>query len=141
MEEELSRELFANRNVLIAAYVAMFLYVSLTLGDYFPLKSLSQLFVKSKFLLGLAGVLMVICSLIISYGLCGFSGVKASLVVNQVLPFLILAIGVDNVFILSNTYQSLGNMAYMSSETRLGETLARVGNSLEYMQYVNIFRI
>jgi Niemann-Pick C1 protein len=129
MADELGRELFAGTNILVGAYLAMFLYVSLSLGDYFPLKNISQIFVKTKFLLGLAGVVVVLCSIIITYGLCALAGVKASLVVNQVLPFLILAIGVDNVFILSNTYQSLGNMAYMSSETRLGETLARVGKN------------
>jgi len=58
------------------------------------------LFVHSRFLLGLGGVFVVIMSVAMSVGICGFLHVKATLIITEVIPFLVLAIGVDNVFII-----------------------------------------
>ncbi len=42
----------------------------------------------------------------ISIGFCSVCGVQATLIISEVIPFLVLAIGIDNVFILLNTFQS-----------------------------------
>lgn len=55
-------------------------------------------------LLGLFGIMVVISSLICSIGLAGYLGIGLSMISAEVVPFLILAIGVDNMFILSNAY-------------------------------------
>lgn len=58
------------------------------------------LFVGSKFTLGLFGICLVILSVSSSVGLFSFLGVKVTLIIAEVIPFLVLAVGVDNVFIL-----------------------------------------
>jgi Niemann-Pick C1 protein len=63
---------------------------------------LGRLLVESKFLLGLFGIAIVLLSVSTSVGLFSFLGVKVTLIIAEVIPFLVLAIGVDNVFILSH---------------------------------------
>lgn len=58
------------------------------------------LFVGSKFTLGLFGIILVILSVSSSVGMFSFAGVKVTLIIAEVIPFLVLAVGVDNVFIL-----------------------------------------
>lgn len=59
-----------------------------------------NLFVKSKFTLGLFGIVLVILSVSSSVGFFSLIGVKVTLIIAEVIPFLVLAVGVDNVFIL-----------------------------------------
>lgn len=105
----------------------MFLYVSFALGDLYPWKGFASFVTRTRFILGFAGIMVVIFSVAISVGLCSFAGVKATLIISEVIPFLVLAIGVDNVFILVNKHQQL---RHLDTESRLGETLAEVGSSI-----------
>ena len=59
-----------------------------------------HLFVGSKFTLGLMGIGLVILSVSSSVGFFSLVGVKTTLIIAEVIPFLVLAVGVDNVFIL-----------------------------------------
>ncbi|KDQ64657.1 hypothetical protein JAAARDRAFT_118766 [Jaapia argillacea MUCL 33604] len=59
-----------------------------------------KLFVGSKFTLGLFGIILVILSVSSSVGLFSAMNVKVTLIIAEVIPFLVLAVGVDNVFIL-----------------------------------------
>ena len=61
--------------------------------------------VDSKLLLGLSGVLIVMVSVLSSLGMYSYSGVPATLIIIEVIPFLVLAVGVDNIFILVQTFQ------------------------------------
>jgi len=129
--------------IVVLSYLAMFFYVSLTLGQGSSgreedgvISSLTQwarnfprlfkrsrlssssisvdsqtiprifprlprsLFVGSKFTLGLFGIGLVILSVSSSVGFFSACGVKVTLIIAEVIPFLVLAVGVDNVFIL-----------------------------------------
>lgn len=105
----------------------MFVYVSIALGELLPWKGFRSMITRTRFALGLVGILVVIFSVMIAVGLCSFFGVKATLIISEVIPFLVLAIGVDNVFILVNKHQSL---KHLDKDERLGETLADVGSSI-----------
>jgi Niemann-Pick C1 protein len=59
-----------------------------------------SLFIGSKFFLGLFGIALVILSVAASVGLFSFLHVRVTLIIAEVIPFLVLAVGVDNVFIL-----------------------------------------
>jgi Niemann-Pick C1 protein len=59
-----------------------------------------KLFVGSKVTLGLFGIALVILSVASSVGFFSAIGVKVTLIIAEVIPFLVLAVGVDNVFIL-----------------------------------------
>ena len=56
-------------------------------------------------MLGLSGVIVVTISVTTSIGVYSFMGVPLSLIIIEVIPFLVLAVGVDNIFILVQTYQ------------------------------------
>ncbi|GAA5892535.1 hypothetical protein JCM6882_005641 [Rhodosporidiobolus microsporus] len=74
-----------------------------------------QVFVESKFSLGLVGILIVLLSVSTSVAICSAAGVKVTLVIAEVIPFLVLAIGVDNVFLLVHTLSVQNARAYASS--------------------------
>lgn len=59
-----------------------------------------KLFIGSRVSLGLFGISLVIVSVFSSVGFFSILGVKATLIIAEVIPFLVLAVGVDNVFIL-----------------------------------------
>ncbi|KAK8849599.1 hypothetical protein IAR55_004934 [Kwoniella newhampshirensis] len=56
--------------------------------------------VNSKFSLGLFGIAIVLVAVSSSVGLFSLLGVKVTLIIAEVIPFLVLAVGVDNVFLL-----------------------------------------
>lgn len=61
--------------------------------------------VDSKISLGIAGILMVLSSVACSLGIFCYVGMPLTLIAIEVIPFLVLAVGVDNIFILVQTYQ------------------------------------
>ncbi|TFY81813.1 hypothetical protein EWM64_g2201 [Hericium alpestre] len=143
LEEEINKSTNTDVKIVVLSYLAMFLYVSLTLGNGFQAqdeegvmtslrrwaKGLPQLFrrsdfpsstasidsrdvprllprlprklfVGSKITLGLFGISLVILSVASSVGFFSAIGVKVTLIIAEVIPFLVLAVGVDNVFLL-----------------------------------------
>ena len=58
-----------------------------------------------KVTLGLFGVLIVIVAVAASIGLLRYMNIMASLIILEVVPFLVLAVGVDNLFILVHSYE------------------------------------
>ncbi|KAJ6629226.1 multidrug efflux transporter AcrB transmembrane domain-containing protein [Mycena sp. CBHHK59/15] len=143
LEEEINKSANIDVKIVVLSYLAMFFYVSLTLGSGSPgredegvVSSIVEwahnfpglfkragsssssvsvdsrtiphlfprlprsLFTGSKFMLGLFGIMLVILSVSSSVGFFSFIGVKVTLIIAEVIPFLVLAVGVDNVFIL-----------------------------------------
>lgn len=50
--------------------------------------------------MGLSGVVIVLCSVAMSLGIFSYAGIPLTLIIIEVVPFLALAVGVDNIFIL-----------------------------------------
>lgn len=61
--------------------------------------------VDSKISLGIAGIVIVLSSVCASLGIFSYVGVPLTLIVIEVIPFLVLAVGVDNIFIIVQTFQ------------------------------------
>lgn len=80
------------------------------------------IFVNSKVTLGLFGIAIVILSVSSSVGFFSAVGVKTTLIIAEVIPFLVLAVGVDNVFILVHELdrQNLLHGPNAASNTRNG---------------------
>ena len=53
--------------------------------------------------------MIVLLSVSSSLGLFSYCGVAATLIIIEVVPFLVLAVGVDNIFILVQAYQVRNN--------------------------------
>lgn len=65
----------------------------------------------AKVTLGLGGVAVVLGAVMAAMGLFAYLSVPSSLVVLQVVPFLVLAVGADNIFIFVLEYQVSGRPA------------------------------
>lgn len=59
----------------------------------------------SKITLGLGGILVVVGAVLSSLGFYSYVGLPSSLIIVEVVPFLVLAIGADNIFIFVLEYQ------------------------------------
>ena len=82
-----------NSSIVVISYLLMFVYVGIAIG-YFPS------WVHNRFLLAVCGIYVVISSLVIGIGITLFFDIPLSMISSEVVPFLLLAIGVDNMFIL-----------------------------------------
>lgn len=112
----------------------MFLYIALALGSWFPcdpqklavsshyatpdwlnIQTLtgpcSHPQVQQKISLGLGGVLIVLLSVSSSIGLNSYLGFQLTLIVLEVVPFLVLAVGTDNIFILVQALEVRGSLS------------------------------
>ncbi|XP_063990159.1 NPC intracellular cholesterol transporter 1 isoform X1 [Diachasmimorpha longicaudata] len=127
IEDELYRESQSDISTILVSYIIMFAYITVSLGQ---MKSCSRLLIDSKITLGLGGVLIVLTSVISSVGLFGFIGLPATLIIIEVIPFLVLAVGVDNVFILVQTHQREGRRPNESIPEHIGRILGQVGPSM-----------
>lgn len=125
IEEELKRESTADVVTIIVSYVVMFAYISVTLGD---VPSLSTFYVSSKVLLGLSGVVLVMLSVLGSVGFFSCVGVKSTLIIMEVIPFLVLAVGVDNMCILVHAVKRQSFELLL--EERISNALVEVGPSI-----------
>ena len=126
LEIELNRESTANALAIIISYFVMLLYVTASLGHW-TLRP-GRFFVDSRFLLGFVGIIIVISSLVISVSIFTALHVVPTLIIAEVIPFLVLAIGVDNIFILIHTFDR--QSPNLRIEERAARTLGKVGPSI-----------
>lgn len=103
-----------NSFVVIVSYGIMLIYVTFSLG-HIPSK-----YGRPTYLIGVIGILIVIISVGIGYGATSYLGVKASMISLEVIPFLILAIGVDNMFIIT---QAVNRVTHKKVEVRVAVAL------------------
>ncbi|XP_013629550.1 PREDICTED: Niemann-Pick C1 protein [Brassica oleracea var. oleracea] len=125
IEEELKRESTADVITIAASYLVMFVYISVTLGDA---PQFYTFFISSKVLLGLSGVVLVLLSVLGSIGFFSAVGVKSTLIIMEVIPFLVLAVGVDNMCILVRAVKR--QPRDISLEDRISSALVEVGPSI-----------
>ncbi|CAG7821814.1 unnamed protein product [Allacma fusca] len=128
IEDELERTSKSEVSTIIISYLVMFLYLRSSLGSWSG--SCSTLLIDSKLTLGIAGEMIVVGAVMSSYGLFGYIGVPATLIILEVIPFLVLAVGVDNIFIL---VQTLDRTPRLPSETRaehIGRVVGQVAPSI-----------
>lgn len=129
IEDEIDRESKADVKIIVISYLAMFLYLTLTLGKYSSMK-IKMLLLETKMFLGLAGVTLVLLSVFASGGLWTYLGVPATLITLEVIPFLLLAVGVDNIYVIVQTYQNDDRIASESVEDQIARVVGKVGPSM-----------
>ncbi|KAF7793633.1 hypothetical protein EIP86_004748 [Pleurotus ostreatoroseus] len=163
LQEEINKSTNTDIPIVVFSYLAMFIYVSLTLGNgsvgreeeglfaslrrwarNFPkfftaassgASTLSidsrdtptllprlprKLFVGTKVSLGLFSITLVLLSVSSSVGFFSLLGVKCTLIIAEVIPFLVLAVGVDNIFILVHEMDRQNTMHGPNASTFAG---------------------
>ncbi|KAI0477692.1 multidrug efflux transporter AcrB transmembrane domain-containing protein [Xylariaceae sp. FL0804] len=136
LEEELNKSTNTDATIIAISYLVMFFYASITLGSSsMTLRELIRnpavALVQSKFTLGLVGILIVLMSITSSIGLFSWAGVKATLIIAEVIPFIVLAVGVDNIFLIVHEFDRV-NMSHPDAEVevRIAKALGRMGPSI-----------
>jgi Niemann-Pick C1 protein len=124
---ELERESNADAITVMLSFVAMFLYMTFVLGGANSCRP-SLVCFRTRILLGLGGVLLVVLSILCAAGILSAFGMKTTLLIVEVIPFLALAIGVDNMCILAHTLQNQDTNSALS--IRMGNALSSAGPSI-----------
>ncbi len=96
--DELRRETGMDGAAVGAAYLAMFAYVAATLAP-------RGTRLAPRVALAAGGLACVGAALACAAGAAAAAGVRASLIAAEVVPFLVLACGVDNMFVLADAWQ------------------------------------
>ncbi|CAM4713375.1 protein patched homolog 1-like isoform X4 [Lepidochelys kempii] len=91
---------------------------------------------KSQGAVGLAGVLLVALSVASGLGLCSLLGISFNAATTQVLPFLALGIGVDDMFLLAHAFTETSQ--HVPFKERTGECLRRTGTSVALTSISNM---
>jgi len=97
IEDVIEEASAADMIIFIISYVLIFTYIMLALGKY---ESCKRLPIDAKITLATSGICMILLSAFAATGVFGWAGVASNLIVMEVVPFLLLAVGADNVFIL-----------------------------------------
>lgn len=137
LEQELNKSSNQDAKIVVISYFIMFLYASLALGSSaaFSLSTLisnpSTALVRSKFGLGVIGIGIVLLSVSASVGFFAALGIKVTLIIAEVIPFLVLAVGVDNIFLLVHEFDRVNHShPDVAIETRVAKALGRMGPSI-----------
>ena len=80
--------------------------------------------------MGFSGILIVLFSVVASLGFWSYIGEPATLIIIEVVPFLVLAVGVDNIFILVQAYQRQSNLIDEDVPHKGGRVLGEVAPSM-----------
>lgn len=136
LEEELNASTNTDAKIVVVSYIIMFLYASLALGSTTLsvgsiFRNPSNAMVRSKFTLGVIGIVIVLMSVSASVGLFAAAGIKVTLIIAEVIPFLVLAVGVDNIFLIVHEFERV-NISHPDEEveTRIAKALGRMGPSI-----------
>lgn len=136
LEQELNKNTNTDAKIVVISYIVMFIYASLALGSTTVtvgtiLRNPMGALVQSKFMLGIVGILIVLMSVAASVGLFAAAGVKATLIIAEVIPFLVLAVGVDNIFLIVHEFERV-NISHADEDVseRVARTLGRMGPSI-----------
>lgn len=129
IEDELERESQSDVSTILVSYMIMFAYIAISLG-HVEFRQYSRILIDSKITLGIGGVVIVLASVVSSVGMFGFVGIPATLIIVEVIPFLVLAVGVDNIFILVQTHQRDPKRPNETHAEHVGRILGVVGPSM-----------
>jgi Niemann-Pick C1 protein len=117
--DELDDQNKQNIWVVVLSYLLMFFYISIAMGEFPSL-------ILSRVLVAFGGILVVILSFLGSIAIVSFLGIRMSLISSEVVPFLVLAIGVDNMFIITGAKDRKRMKSKISNDQRMRNKLSRV---------------
>lgn len=133
LEQELNKSTNTDAKIIVISYIVMFLYAIMALGTPFKhiFRNPAVLLVESKVTLGLVGILIVLMSIAASIGFFSWVGLKATLIIVEVIPFIVLAVGVDNIFLIVHELERVNaSCPDQMVEERVARALGRMGPSI-----------
>ncbi|KAM8966900.1 NPC intracellular cholesterol transporter 1 [Pelodytes ibericus] len=127
IEDEINRESKSDVSIVLISYFIMFAYISLALGNFSRCRFI---LVDSKVSLGVAGIFIVLSSVACSLGIFSYAHIPLTLIVIEVIPFLVLAVGVDNIYIIVQTLQRDERLQGETLDQQIGRVLGDVAPSI-----------
>ena len=162
LEKELNKSTNTDIRIVVLSYLIMFIYASYSLsmnqlnnnisfvnstfitpfGKVSGNNLILQFFSKTKFSLGLIGIIIVLFSVFASMGFWSLMGLKSTLIIVEVIPFLILAIGIDNIFLISNELKNIEKLFIMNNlnlNIKIAKTMSNIGPSILLSSLSQVF--
>ncbi|KAE9413943.1 hypothetical protein Angca_006885 [Angiostrongylus cantonensis] len=131
ISDEIERENSSDVYTVLISSVLMIGYVAFALGQYIVTgNNLLTLLVHSKIVAGISGVAIIMCSVASSIGVFSLYGIGTSKAALVVLVFVVLAVGVNRIFIIVQAYQRLEFTPGQSVEDRIARVCGQVMPSL-----------
>ena len=127
LQDEIRRASESDVSTVLLSYTLMFIYIAISLGQY---RAPSRILVDAKVTVGIMGVLIVLMSVSAALGIGSYCGISVTLIIIEVIPFLVLAVGVDNIFILVQELQRDVRKAGETIPDQVGRVLGVVGPSM-----------
>lgn len=118
-DDELARTVGSDVPLFASTFAVMIAFCCLALGQ--------RSWVKGRTGLAMAGTGLVFLSIAAAYGLCSLAGVPFT-TLTQILPFLLLGIGLDDIFVITNAFNLTDES--LPTDRRLEQALYRVGSSI-----------
>ncbi|RCN39508.1 hypothetical protein ANCCAN_14571, partial [Ancylostoma caninum] len=131
ISDEIERENSSDVYTVLISCILMIGYVAFALGQYIVTdNNLLSLLVHSKIIAGVAGVGIIMCSAASSIGVFSLYGIGTSKAALVVLVFVVLAVGVNRIFIIVQAYQRLEDTGGQSVEDRIARVCGQVMPSM-----------
>uniref|UniRef100_A0A1I7SM66 SSD domain-containing protein n=2 Tax=Bursaphelenchus xylophilus TaxID=6326 RepID=A0A1I7SM66_BURXY len=107
IEDEISRQASSDVIIVALSYVFLLFYVSFALSQYqVPVSDdLCTILINTKLTLGFVGIIGIALAVTSAVGICSYWNIETTLIVFEILPFLIVSVGVDNIFLFVQAYQ------------------------------------
>ncbi|KFA75778.1 hypothetical protein S40288_07907 [Stachybotrys chartarum IBT 40288] len=141
LEQELNKSTNTDAKIIVISYIVMFIYACMALGTPFKyaFRNPALLLVESKVTLGLVGIVIVLMSIAASIGFFSWVGLKATLIIAEVIPFIVLAVGVDNIFLIVHELERVNvSCPDQMVEERVARALGRMGPSILFSALTEI---
>jgi Niemann-Pick C1 protein len=121
---------FKDGDKLILGYILVFVYVNLMLSKFN--------LVQQRLGLSIVGIMSVFMGMILAFGLCSLFGLFYS-AAHTVIPFLLLGIGIDNIFVITQAYSTLEASAIpMTLVKRMGQTMGHAGVAVSVTTFTDV---
>jgi len=113
-----------------AGYVLMFCYASFMLGRVNCL--------EHRAMLAVAGIVGVVMGIVVSYGVCSAAGLFYG-PMHSVMPFLMLGIGIDDMFVIVQSWETLTPQQKTESlVARFGQTMRHAGAAISVTSITDV---
>jgi len=121
---------FKDADKLGGGYMLVFIYVNVMLSKLN--------FVEQRIWLSVIGILSVVMGMILGYGLCSLFGLFYS-AAHTVIPFLLLGIGIDNIFVITQTFNTLETTSTpLPLAERFGQTMKHAGVAVSVTTFTDV---
>lgn len=128
----------ASGPLIALGYFLMILYAGLTLT--FWTSNTSQMLVQSRAMVGVGGVLMVAVSVFTGFSTAVmFEGLEMNASSLQILPFLLLGLGVDDMFVMARTFPTYREGLTAHEATAIGMSVAGPSIALTSLTNAGVF--